>query len=255
MYLKSEVNLLKSLKILVKTFKIEGIKSEFEAEGSNCENIYKLKSFTNLIGTELHVKIGGVEAINDIYFCIESSVDGIISPMVETKFGLKKFTDSIKNLKLFKKPILTINIETITGVKNIDEILEAARNNIDNITIGRSDLAQSFFNKKISQNSKIITDQISYISRKAKKYNINCTVGGGIDKKTIELYKQNKSLKDITKIETRKVIFKKNFILNKKNALYNALDFEKNYILYKKEINDLKMQSEISRLTNLEVRK
>ena len=255
MYLKSENSLFKSLKKLKKSFKIEGIKSEFEAEGSNNENIIKLRSLANLVGTQLHVKIGGVEAINDIYFCIESSVDGVIAPMVETKFGLKKFIDSLKKLKLHRRPILTINIETITGVKNIDSILEIANNNIDNITIGRSDLAQSYFNDKISQNSKIIEQQIFYISKKAKKYNINCTVGGGIDKETLILYKNNKNIRNIKKIETRKVIFKTKYILNKANALNEALEFEKKYILYKKEINDLKMKSEISRLTNLEIRK
>ena len=255
MYLKSENSLIKSLKKLKKSFKIEGIKSEFEAEGSSNENIIKLRSLTNLVGTQLHVKIGGVEAINDIYFCIESSVDGVIAPMVETKFGLKKFIDSIKKLKLYKKPILTINIESITGVKNIDSILEIANKNIDNITIGRSDLAQSYFNDKILQNSKIIEQQIFYISKKAKKYNINCTVGGGVDKETLILYKNNKNIKNIKKIETRKVIFKKKYILNKANALNDALEFEKNYILYKKEISDLKMRSEMSRLTNLEIRK
>ena len=42
---------------------------------------------------------------------------------------------------------------------------------------------------------------------------------------------------------------------DKVNALNDALEFEKNYILYKKEISDLKMRSEMSRLTNLEIRK
>ena len=47
MYLESENNLFKSLKILKKNFSVQGIKAEFEAEGSNQFDIYKLRSLTN----------------------------------------------------------------------------------------------------------------------------------------------------------------------------------------------------------------
>ena len=44
-------------------------------------------------------------------------------------------------------------------------------------------------------------------------------------------------------------------MLRSSNALNSALDFEKNYVLYKKEINNLKLKSEISRLTKLQTRR
>lgn len=255
MYLQSENKLFNSLYKLVNKCKIIGIKAEFEAEGSNNANIFKLRSITNKLNTELHVKIGGVEAINDIYFCIEASVNGIISPMVETKFGLKKFLESINKLKLKKRPLLSINIETITGYNNLNEILPLAYKNVDNITIGRSDLASSLFKNDIEQNSKELEKKIIVIAKKAKKYKLKCTVGGGIDKNTVIQYKKNKELNIINKIETRKVIFDRRILINKKYALDAAIDFEKNYIHYKKEINDLKLNTEISRLTKLEIRK
>ena len=255
MYLSSENKLFSSLNELVKKHKIVGIKAEFEAEGSNNANIFKLRSITNKLNTQLHVKIGGVEAINDIYFCIEASVDGIISPMVETKFGLKKFLESINKLKLKKKPFLSINIETITGYNNLNEILPLAYKNIDNITIGRSDLASSLFKNEITQNSKELEKKIIIIAKKAKKYKLNCTIGGGVDKNTVIQYKKNKELNLIKKIETRKIIFDRKRLINNKSALDKAIDFEKNYIHYKKEINDLKLNTEILRLTKLEIRK
>ena len=43
--------------------------------------------------------------------------------------------------------------------------------------------------------------------------------------------------------------------LNKKLALNNALKFEEIYIIQKKELNDMKLASEISRLSNLGTRK
>ena len=46
-----------------------------------------------------------------------------------------------------------------------------------------------------------------------------------------------------------------NYFLKKKFALENALKFEEIYILQKKELYDLKISSEILRLSNLNTRK
>ena len=255
MYLTSEHNLFKNLKILKEKFSIQGIKAEFEAEGSNQFDIYKLRSLTNKLDIKLYIKIGGVEAVNDIYFCVEVGADGIIAPMVESKFALRKFLDSINKLKLRKKPHLSINIETINAVNKIEEIIKLAKGNINNITIGRSDLSSSYFKDNISQNSLIIENKIFLVSKKAVQSRLTCTVGGGIDMNTIKLYRNNKNIKLVNKLETRKVIFLKSTMLRNFNALNAALDFEKNYVLYKKEINNLKLKSEISRLTKLQTRR
>ena len=255
MYLKSEHNLFKDLKILKNKFSIQGIKAEFEAEGSNQFDIYKLRSLTNKLDIKLYIKIGGVEAVSDIYFCVEMGADGIIAPMVESKFAVKKFLDSISKLKLRKKPHLSINIETVNAVNNIEEIIKLAKGNINNITIGRSDLASSYFKDNISQNSLTIENKIFLLSKKAAQSRLTCTVGGGIDMNTIQLYRNNKNIKLVNKLETRKVIFLKSTMLRNSNALNAALEFEKNYVLYKKEINNLKLKSEISRLTKLQTRR
>ena len=89
MSLYSNFKLYKSLKLLKQNYRLAGIKAEFEAEGSSVNDIARLKILTNKIGTKLKVKIGGVEAVNDIYNCISLNVDGIIAPMVETEFGLQ----------------------------------------------------------------------------------------------------------------------------------------------------------------------
>ena len=137
MHLNTFKSLEKNIKILKRRYKLAGIKAEFEAEGSSVMDIARLKILTESINTKLHVKIGGVEAKNDIYECISLGVDGIIAPMVETEFGLIKFLQTVKELKLKKKPVLSINIETKTGYQNIDNIIRLAKNEIDNITIGR----------------------------------------------------------------------------------------------------------------------
>ena len=251
-YLNFDILLQKKLRILKKKFNLYGIKAEFEAEGSSIEDIVYLRKITTTCNTKLYVKIGGVEALNDIYSCIKIGVDGIIAPMVETKFALYKFLDSIKKLNLEKKPILSINIESETGYKNLSDILKLAKNNIKNITIGRSDFSKSFFNENINQNSRLITKKIISLAVEAKKNNINTTVGGGINNRTIINYKKNSQLKKlIKKIETRKVMLPTKIFLNKKGALEACLDFEKHYILSKKQKSDFIIKSELNRLSIL----
>ena len=92
--------LIKQLFFLKKKYKLIGVKAEFEAEGSSFEDVSNLRSITNTCGTKIFVKIGGVEAINDIYKCIEIGVDGIIAPMVESKFAMFKFVDFFRKKKI-----------------------------------------------------------------------------------------------------------------------------------------------------------
>tara|TARA_E500000178_G_C16942311_1_gene717038 strand:+ start:293 stop:1057 length:765 start_codon:yes stop_codon:yes gene_type:complete len=254
MLFETHDKLIKDLKDLKSNYSLIGVKAEFEAEGSSVLDIARLKSISNKVETKLKVKIGGVEAVNDIYNCVSLEVDGLIAPMVETEFGLLKFIESVEKLDLKKIPELSINIETITGYKNIDKIIKRALGKISNITIGRSDFSKSYINNKIKQNSKEVTKAIINIANKLKKTNIKLTVGGGLDKQSIINFNKIKIWKYVNNLETRKIILPSKNMLKKK-AVEKCLDFEKHYIINKKEIFDLKIKSEIDRLSNLKVRK
>ena len=254
MLIQSYINLKKNINLLKKKFGLIGIKAEFEAEGSSNTDISRLKILSNDLNTQLHVKIGGVEAKNDIYNCIELGVDGIIAPMVETEFGLIKFIDTIENLKLNKKPILSINLETITAYNNFEKILSRCAGTIQNITIGRSDLSSSIMNNKIDQNSDEITKIIFSVGKRLKNKNIKLTVGGGINKRSIEIFKKKKIWSVVDKLETRKIILDTKSML-KNGALNECINFETNYIINKKDIYNLKIRDEIKRLLDLKSRK
>ena len=249
-------SLIRQLKVLKNKYNLYGIKSEFEAEGSAYIDISRLRSLTRKLNIKLFVKIGGVEALNDIYNCLEMDVDGIIAPMVETKFGVKKFVDIFEKLKLKKNPHLTINVETKRAIDNLNEILKFSAGKIKNITIGRSDLAASYFNKKINPNSDFILNKIKYVGKTAKKYNLSTTVGGSVNSETIKKYSKDKEVLNLLeKIETRKVMLPTRVFLKKKFALNNSLKFEEIYIMQKKELYDMKLSPEILRLSNLNTRK
>jgi hypothetical protein len=228
----------KKLEIILKKLKSEfnlcGIKAEFEAEGSSHADMVRLRNLTLNSNVKLFVKIGGVEALNDIYECIDAGVDGIIAPMVESKFALKKFLDSINSLKINKRPDLTINIETRSGIENFDDILSCAIGNIKNITIGRTDLSSSYYNRTITQNSNEILNIILKIAKKIKDKGINLCVGGGVNKDMILKYSQHSKIKLIKKIETRKVILPTEMMFKKMLSIQQLLLRLTTYCIKKK---------------------
>ena len=219
-------NLLNNIKTLKKESSLIGIKSEFEAEGSSHQDILRLRSITHKANTKLFVKIGGCEAINDIKFLIGINIDGIIVPMIESKFAVWKFISFINKIKIKKLPHLSINIESKNALENLDEILSTSKNKIISVV------------------------------KTLKKNNFGVTVGGSVDREMISIYKKNKLLrKNIDRIETRKIILSSKNFLNNKNSLELALNFEKNYILMKNEINEFTNKSDLERLAILKARK
>lgn len=79
-------------------YNLQGVKAEFEAEGSSFRDLMRLRRLTSKAGVKLFLKIAGVEANRDIKDALEIDVDGIIAPMVESRFGAKKFFDSIQKI-------------------------------------------------------------------------------------------------------------------------------------------------------------
>ena len=107
----------------------------------------RLKDITTFVGLPIILKIGGVEAVTDIYNALSIGVKGIIAPMVETPFALSKFLNLIKNMvpeDNAKDIEFAFNLETITAYKNIDEMFEVPDVSIlSGVTVGRVDLTGS----------------------------------------------------------------------------------------------------------------
>ncbi len=213
----------------------------------------RLRRLTLKAGVDLYLKVGGVEAVRDIYDALEIGVDGIIAPMVESKFGAKKFYDSIERVYGSCGIHTTLNLETVNAIDNIDEILEYANNRFDNITIGRTDLSGSYFDTNINPNCEFIYNVLQDIADKIQNTNLTLTIGGGVSSDTLNSLrlKYHNLASMIYKLETRKVVFLTHLFLDMDNAMTEVLKFEELYILSKKEFSDLKIKTEIERLTEL----
>jgi 4-hydroxy-2-oxoheptanedioate aldolase len=235
---------------------LKGIKAEFEAEGSSFRDLMRLRRLTSKANVGLYLKIGGVEAIRDMKDALEIGVDGLIAPMVESKFGAKKFHDSLLKVYGTHKIHYTVNIETQGAISQLDDILDFSCGKFDNITIGRSDLTSSYFDQELNPDSDFILKILEDIAPKIEKKDLTLTIGGSISSDTIKIINLKfPSLKEfIYKLETRKVILPTSVFFNKKDALQEALIFEELYILSKKEFIDIQISSEILRLTELKRR-
>jgi len=250
-----EQKLFEQMTRLKDEYDLQGIKAEFEAEGSSFRDLVRLRRITDKLNIPLMLKIGGVEALRDIKDSLEIGVDGLIGPMVESPFGLKKFADAVSSIYKNKPIYLSINIETHGAVCQVDEILEFAKGRIENVTVGRTDLSSSYFDQVVTPDSEFIFRLLMDLGMKISDAGLTMTVGGSVSKKSVELFRRDeeKWQKLILCLETRKVILPFKMMI-KKNAIKEALRFEELYILSKKEMGDLFMETETSRLTRLKMR-
>ncbi len=244
------------LSLLKDKFDLQGIKAEFEAEGSSFRDLVRLRRLTDKLDLKLILKIGGVEAVRDLKDSLEAGVDGLIAPMVESAFGLKKFLDAYQSIYKSNRIYKSINIETRAGVENLDEILALAKGEIDNITVGRTDLSASYFDEEVHPDSEFIFKLIADLGEKIKPTGLTMTVGGSLSVRSLEYMNGHGSdwINNIYRLETRKTIFPTQTMLNDKDCLLAAFRFEELYILSKKEINDLFLESETARLARLQTR-
>ena len=227
---------------------VSGIKQSLEDEGASFAEIMQMRSLTKKVGLDLNVKIGGCEAKNDIFFCKKIGVDGIVAPMVESKYALNKF---IQVAGYNRNNFLFVNLESKLAFKNLKEIMNSKNFNIlKGVIVGRSDLAGSMnLTKRMVDSKKIYKNVFSAFKRlKTKKKSLVCKMGGSItyhSKNFIEsLYKK----KLLDRIETRNV----EILLNKKNI--KNLKFLL-ILSFKFEVEWLKKKLTMRKITNNVVKK
>src|SRR3989338_4259506 len=115
------------LKDMKKNFHVVDLKAELEAEGARLNELIRLKEIADMADLGLVLKIGGAEAVTDIFEAQKIGISGLVAPMIESPYAMKKYLDSLE--KFFPKDTrpdtrFIAMIETIQGYKNSDEILE-----------------------------------------------------------------------------------------------------------------------------------
>lgn len=211
------------------------LKAEFEAEGSRIGELIQLKSLADRFSLPLFIKIGGCEAMRDLHDCFTLGARGIIAPMIESPFACEKFKNGLKQTyseKELQQIEAILNIESITAIKNIDEILDAATAPITGINIGLVDLSCSYGLTRESATSEQNRAIIEELAPKIKQRDLSIGFGGGLSPQSVDFIFQLKGKSE--RFETRKTIFQLRDRAQIQKSLQLASKFEYLYLLEKK---------------------
>lgn len=246
------------LQDLKKNHHVIGVKAEFEAEGTRLEEAMRLKEVISSAGLDLTIKIGGCEAVKDLYEAKVIGVSKIVAPMIESAFALRKFMKVAKIVfpnDEFEKVKFFINIETISAHKCLDEIIKAAKETgLDGIVIGRGDLAESMGLTRHDINKDEVFEITADVIAKSKENSLICGLGGGVSADSIPFL--NKLPAGLNFFETRKVIFKFPDSTEQlaKEAILKAVGFELMWLKNKQNYYHSISREDANRIADLENR-
>ncbi len=179
-----QTTLARSLRRLKNEFGACGLKLSTEDAAMTIDQI---KFWANVSLLPSVVKIGGPNARNDIKQLVPLNIDGLIAPMVESPYGLENFIAAVKDFTTpmqFGRLNKHVNIETVTAIKQLDDILNAPEAKfLDEITIGCSDLSSSM---KRSGVDRTVLNRVARAVKKIQAKKLPVSVGGGIQPETID---------------------------------------------------------------------
>ena len=251
----TEKKMLDALKALKDNHNVLAVKAEFEAEGSRTDELVMLNEVVFRADMNLIIKIGGCEAVRDLDQCRLLGASGIMAPMIETPFAMKKFVGAAtKVYEAETKDIeWIINTETKTCYENFDDILEVGKGFLNTIAIGRVDLSASL---DLNRNA-INSEQMYTISKdfavRARKAGLVVGFGGGISFDAVDFIVNMFPL--IDKFETRKIVFKaENDPRKLKEGLLKAMEFEILYLQNKCDFYNRMANEDVARVSMLQQR-
>lgn len=255
-----EKKMIDTLLDLKENHHVVGVKAEFEAEGTRLEEALRLKEIVTKAGLDLTIKIGGCEALKDMYDARTIGVNTIVAPMIESAYAVKKYIKSSKlafPIEEWKQIKFLINIETISGFNCLDEILNSeTADELTGIVMGRTDMTGSLGMSSDDINSPEIFEYASAIAQKTLKYKKELVIGGGVSAQSIPFFKKLPQ-NALNRFETRKIIFDAQKAVNDLNAdkgILKAVGFELMWIKNKQNFYSAISHEDETRISVLESR-
>jgi 4-hydroxy-2-oxoheptanedioate aldolase len=253
-----ERKMVDQLRDLRENHHVVGVKAEFEAEGTRMEEAMRLKDVVSTAGLGLTMKVGGGEALRDMYEARVIGVERVVGPMIESRYALHKFlaaanlafpTSERDDVKF------AVNIETITAVESFDSMLTLSEiGQLDGVVLGRVDMTGSLGLSRDDVNCPEVLDIARRVFRAAKTADLECAVGGGVAKEALPFMRELGDLLD--RYETRKVIFGCPAALDAdaEAGILKAVGFELMWLKNKRDFYGSIYQEDRTRIEMLEAR-
>lgn len=187
-----------------------GLKAEFEAEGARFDDLVAYSNIAHSSGVPLVIKIGGCEAVSDLFNARLLGARKIVAPMIESPFALRKFAGAVSNVygqDRAEWPKLFFNIETERSALECDRLLYAAEElKIDGVVVGRGDLAESMGLGRRDVDSPSVTELVRSVLTHARTLGLGCGMGGGVSTRTVPTVLSLVDAGVLDFFETRKVL-------------------------------------------------
>lgn len=248
------------LKDLKENHYVIGVKAEFEAEGTRMEEALRLKEVVTRAGLDLTIKIGGCEAIKDMFDARSIGVTRIVAPMVETAYALKKYLQATHMVfpgEEWNNIDFLINIETIDSFNNFDKMLALPSiGELKGIVLGRVDLTGSMNLNRDNINDNKVFDIAIELFRKAHSIGMECVIGGGVSAHSLPFFRQLPSESAVNRYETRKVLFECPGALDKNSdkGILKAVGFELMWLKNKRDFYKSIFEEDKHRIEMLQAR-
>lgn len=254
-----EQRMVDALKDLKENHYVVGVKAEFEAEGTRMEEALRLKEVVTKAGLDLTIKIGGCEAIRDMYDARSIGVTRIVAPMIETPYALKKYlaaTHMVYPKDEWQNVDFLINVETITGYRNFSDMMTLPGiDQLKGIVLGRVDMTGSMGLTRDDINSDAVFEIARDLCVKSKQYGKECVIGGGVSAASIDFFKRLPE-GTLDRYETRKVLFQLPGAIGKDSdkGILKAVGFELMWLKNKREFYKMIFEEDSQRIDMLQKR-
>jgi 4-hydroxy-2-oxoheptanedioate aldolase len=254
-----EKRMVQVLKDLKDNHHVVGVKAEFESEGTRMEEALRLKEVVSSADLELTIKIGGCEALRDMYEARVIGASRIVAPMIESPYALTKYLNATKlafPVDEWNETSFLVNIETIAGFQKLNQILSLKEvRDLDGIVFGRVDMVGSMGLSRDDVNAPQISEIALHLFTKAKEKTLQCVIGGGVSAETIPFIKELPAgLVDY--YETRKIVFKCPEALNGNydKGILKAVGFELMWLKNKRDFYGMIFTEDKNRIEMLQSR-
>lgn len=236
------------------------VKAEFEAEGTRMDELLRLKDIASSAALPLTLKIGGCEALRDLFEAKQFGARYIVAPMVESEYALSKFIsasgfayqeDDLDDVDLL------FNLETALAFENRERLLRLAADSpsLKGVVFGRVDYMGSMGKERDSVDSQWVTDSIVDVAKRCRDANLDLVVGGGVGVYSIPALRTI-AASHLTRFETRKVVFGGPALSREtvEEGLLQAVHFELLWLMNKRDYYGRITHEDEKRIAMLEER-